>query len=453
MRGIGLIFAAMCLALSGLTRAEDVIEESSEPRWYLSVSPGMLMLEGDEEVESGFQVTTRLGYDYSDWWSFEFSLMVAPKLDENMRFDLANQQWVSRLEETAGPGVHDTWAVGLGLDGLFHFTRWERFDPYLTLGAGVTYYGEELQDGRTLMAFRFGAGFMYHFNDEWAVRADARCFAAGEDTDWNGTVDLGVRWTPGARLGPRIRAVAGPLDSDGDGLLDAYELQIGTDPFNPDTDGDRLQDGEEVNRYKTDPKNPDTDYDGLTDGEEVKKYSTDPLVRDTDKGGVADGHEVIEDKTNPLDPADDLMLIELYIQFEYDKWDIKPQYFPELDKIVKVLKRNPDSTARIEGHADRSRKSVASYNKRLSERRATAVLNYLVANGISSRRLKAVGYGFERPKAANDPLVGNPLNRRVEVYIRGVEKGAAEEAVSPATLPAPTTDQQTVVKPKPPEEK
>ncbi|MCX7590516.1 MAG: OmpA family protein, partial [Kiritimatiellae bacterium] len=403
----------LCGWLATARGAGNVVEESGEAKWYVSVSPGALVFEGDEEVESGFQLTTRLGYDYSDWWSFEASLMIAPRLDENKRFDLETGQWVSRLEETAGPGVHDTWALGLGVDGLFHFTRWERFWPYLTLGAGVTWYADELQDGRTAPALRLGCGFMYHFNDEWAVRGDLRTFPAGEDTDWNGTVDFGVRWTPGARLGPRLRAVGGPLDSDGDGLLDSYELQIKTDPFNPDTDGDGLQDGEEVNRYKTDPLNPDTDYDGLKDGEEVKKYGTDPLVRDTDKGGVADGHEVIEDNTNPLDPSDDLMLVELYIQFEYDKWDIKPQYFPELDKIVKVLKRNPDATARIEGHADRSRKSVASYNKRLSERRATAVMNYLVGQGISSRRLKAVGYGFERPKAPNDPKVGNPVNRRV----------------------------------------
>ncbi len=60
------------------------------------------------------------------------------------------------------------------------------------------------------------------------------------------------------------------VDSDNDGLTDAEEKALGTDPFNPDTDGDGLFDGEEVKVYKTDPLNPDTDGDGFKDGAEVK---------------------------------------------------------------------------------------------------------------------------------------------------------------------------------------
>jgi hypothetical protein len=60
------------------------------------------------------------------------------------------------------------------------------------------------------------------------------------------------------------------IDSDNDGLTDAEEKALGTDPNNPDTDGDGLFDGEEVKVYKTDPLNPDTDGDGFKDGAEVK---------------------------------------------------------------------------------------------------------------------------------------------------------------------------------------
>jgi len=132
----------------------------------------------------------------------------------------------------------------------------------------------------------------------------------------------------------------------------------------------------------------------------------------------------------------------LYIQFDYDKAVIKPEFFSELDIIGKVLVRNPDATARIEGHADRAKKSSALYNKRLSKHRAQAVLNYLTeARGIDKSRMKAVGYGFTRPKAPNDPVDGNPLNRRVEVYIRGIDKeeSAVEtDAAFSAETPAET---------------
>jgi hypothetical protein len=67
------------------------------------------------------------------------------------------------------------------------------------------------------------------------------------------------------------------LDTDEDGLPDWYEIEIGTDPFNWDTDGDGLSDGDEVLIWGTDPLNPDTDGDGFSDGDEVAAgYS--PLV-------------------------------------------------------------------------------------------------------------------------------------------------------------------------------
>ncbi|GIV51966.1 MAG: hypothetical protein KatS3mg038_2487 [Candidatus Kapaibacterium sp.] len=94
-------------------------------------------------------------------------------------------------------------------------------------------------------------------------------------------------------------------DSDNDGLTDLEEEQLGTDPYNPDTDGDGLKDGEEVKVYRTDPKNPDTDGDGLKDGAEVKQYKTDPLKADTDGDGLKDGEEVNQYRTNPLSPDSD----------------------------------------------------------------------------------------------------------------------------------------------------
>ena len=60
------------------------------------------------------------------------------------------------------------------------------------------------------------------------------------------------------------------VDSDNDGLPDTQEAQLGTDPHNPDTDGDGLTDGDEVLIWKTDPLNSDTDGDGYPDGREVR---------------------------------------------------------------------------------------------------------------------------------------------------------------------------------------
>lgn len=80
-------------------------------------------------------------------------------------------------------------------------------------------------------------------------------------------------------------------DTDQDGLLDVIEVQLGTDPKNPDTDGDGLKDSDEVNKYSTDPLKADTDDDGLPDGREIQ-LRTDPLKADTDDDGLTDGQEV-----------------------------------------------------------------------------------------------------------------------------------------------------------------
>ena len=401
-------------------RVSAVEKKGSEPPWNTSVSLGMVGYEGDEEVGDDFITSFHLGYDYSEWWSLEGVLSVAPDLDEDFRFDIPTQMKVSRLEESAGVGIHDTYSIGFALDSLLHFTRWARLDPFLSIGAGVTWYADDLGNEFD-PSVRVGGGLIYHLNDEWAVRADGRGFFAGTDTEANMTLSAGIIRTLGVHIRPahEVAVAGGVIDSDGDGLLDSKESEIGTEPYDPDTDKDGLTDGEEINTYKTDPLNPDTDWDGLMDGPEVHKHKTNPLVRDTDKGNVADGHEVIEDKTNPLDRADDLKLYELSIRFDPDKWEIKPEYFPVLNVIGKVLQQDPGATARIEGHVDKRKESSAWHSKRLSQKRAKAIFNYLAGlPNIDRDRMKAVEYGFSRPKAPNDPISGNPENCRIEIYIR-----------------------------------
>ena len=86
-------------------------------------------------------------------------------------------------------------------------------------------------------------------------------------------------------------------------------LTDGTDPLDPaddlsDSDEDGLTDAEE-GEIGTDPLDGDSDDDGLTDGDEVNEHGTDPLNADSDGGGVSDGQEVL-DGGDPLDPTDDV---------------------------------------------------------------------------------------------------------------------------------------------------
>lgn len=82
------------------------------------------------------------------------------------------------------------------------------------------------------------------------------------------------------------------VDTDGDGLGDALEVIIGTNPYSADSDGDGLSDGDEVLILGRDPNNPDEDSNGVLDGDD-----------DTDGDGISDAEE-LANGTNPLDPND-----------------------------------------------------------------------------------------------------------------------------------------------------
>jgi len=99
--------------------------------------------------------------------------------------------------------------------------------------------------------------------------------------------------------GTKEKPLAGDnFDTDGDGLTDEKEKEIGTDIFLPDTDGDGLMDGEEYSKFKTNPLKEDSDNDGLSDSQEILKYKTDPNNPDTDGDTYSDGSEV-ENGYNP----------------------------------------------------------------------------------------------------------------------------------------------------------
>jgi len=371
--------------------AED--EESFEYLWNVSAGAGIINFEGDEEVEDSFLTTLRVGYDWTEKWTIETSLIVIPELDENFAHSYGER--LSRLERHAGPGIHDTRACGVAFDGLYHFNRRQRLDPFLSVGVGALWYEDDFSS-QPDASLRTGAGLIYHLSDRLSLRTDAHVIVTGDNTEFNAIVTGGLMWTFRART-PTMLPPAGPVDSDRDGLPDPDELST----------------------HKTDPLNRDTDYDGLTDSEEIETYKTDPLKRDTDGGKVADGHEVLEDKTQPLDPADDLMFFELNMQFEDGKWEIRPEYFSDLDAIAAILNASDGATARIEGHDDWTDGRSARGSRRLTRRRAAAVTRYMETTWkVDGDRMESVGYGFDRPMGPNDPRDGNARNRRMEIYIR-----------------------------------
>ncbi len=110
------------------------------------------------------------------------------------------------------------------------------------------------------------------------------------------------------------------------------------------------------------------------------------------------------------------------IYFDFNKATFKQESYNELNKLERMLKENNTYRIEIAGHTDRV--GTPEYNKELSQRRASAVVNFLIKKGIDASRLTAVGYGEEKPLATNDDEEeGREFNRRTEFRILG-EDGA-----------------------------
>lgn len=105
------------------------------------------------------------------------------------------------------------------------------------------------------------------------------------------------------------------------------------------------------------------------------------------------------------------------VTFAVDKSDVQPQFTRVLDDVARTLNAYPQTTIDVVGHADSS--GGADYNQGLSERRASAVADYLTRQGrVLPDRIFVAGMGSRQPIADNATAAGRAQNRRVEIILR-----------------------------------
>ncbi|MFT3823772.1 MAG: OmpA family protein [Chitinophagaceae bacterium] len=244
--------------------------------------------------------------------------------------------------------------------------------------------------------------------------------------------------------------VAGPAathgcpDKDGDGVADNVDKcpdVAGLPKYQgcpiPDTDGDGIND--EIDQCPNKPGTakykgcpiPDTDGDGINDEEDqcpdkpgTAKYKGCPIP-DTDGDGVNDEEDKCPNEAGPREnngcPVIKQEIIEKVnyaaknIFFATGSDKITPSSFTSLDDVATILRDNPLVHLSIEGHSDNV--GNADKNLALSQKRANAVQKYLVQKGIAAERVKATGYGQQKPIADNNTAEGRAQNRRVELKL------------------------------------
>jgi outer membrane protein OmpA-like peptidoglycan-associated protein len=116
--------------------------------------------------------------------------------------------------------------------------------------------------------------------------------------------------------------------------------------------------------------------------------------------------------------ADHMLLVRFDsdVLFDVDSAVIRPEGDSALNQVAGVLAEYEKTAVIVQGHTDAT--GSESHNQDLSERRATAARNHLIAQGVASARVEAIGFGEGHPVASNDTADGRQRNRRVEILLK-----------------------------------
>jgi outer membrane protein OmpA-like peptidoglycan-associated protein len=320
---------------------------------------------------------------------------------------------------------------------------------FVDVNAGVGFTG-----ARSRLAVDTGLGFEFALGRAVGlgpVLRYGRLFAASEAQDvqsdaqyWSGGLSLSVRLPRGAE--------PTPVDTDGDGVLDADDLcpdvPAGATP-DPnrrgcpanDRDGDGVLDaadlcpdvpaGAHPDPARSGCPAADADGDGIFDAQDqcptVPQGATPDPARPGCPDGDDDGDGVLNsadrcpqeaqgpdpDPARPGCPAPAVAVSFPPILFETDRDAVLPPSFVPLAAVSTLLRGRAEGwRLSVEGHTDNVGSEV--HNAGLSERRARAVASWFTRHGVPAVRLEVHGYGFERPIVSNDSAEGRSANRRVE---------------------------------------
>ncbi|KWT91003.1 OmpA family protein [Candidatus Magnetominusculus xianensis] len=122
-------------------------------------------------------------------------------------------------------------------------------------------------------------------------------------------------------------------------------------------------------------------------------------------------------KPTPEKAAEKEVAVIRIVNFDFDKYNIKKVFKPELDMAAQIIKKYPNPSITIDGYTDN--KGSFKYNMKLSIKRAEAAKAALVKNGIDGNKIKTVGHSYNDPIADNKTKEGRAKNRRAEIHIVG----------------------------------
>ncbi len=234
-----------------------------------------------------------------------------------------------------------------------------RFKPFVVSGLGNSNI-----DGENDSIWDIGAGLRLPLNERWTWRTSIRnYYALGRDFE---DQDFGIDTTLVYRFGGSRKSMASSNEPPREGIQEVVAVA-------------------------------DADRDGVPDANDL--CSDTPRSYAVDKDGC------------PI-AIEEVARVELLVNFDFDRSEVKEQYLPEIERVARFMEQYPDRVVELEGHTDS--RGTDAYNLGLSQRRAEAVMAELVGRfGISPSRVSAKGFGESQPIESNDSAQGRAENRRV----------------------------------------
>lgn len=354
---------------------------------FINPALGVMSFDSDRDLDSATVGALGLEYQISERWGVEV-LGLTGDADHNLLSD-------------------DIDVTAYRLDGLYYLNAIDKFQPYLAAGIGrldlegPSAFGDYDED-----QYNFGGGVRYLINDQLSARADARAIHGEDNSTWDSLITIGLSVAFGGSSQPEpapepepmpepepepapapAPEPAKPLDSDSDGVIDEQDQCPNTPAGAPiDANGCPL----------------DSDKDGVAD------Y--------LDQCPNSEAHARVDTKGCKFKKVR-VEEIKLNVKFATNSSVVPRSAMVEIEGVANFMRKHDDLVVDIEGHTDSLGK--ASYNKMLSQRRADSVANVLVETfGIEAGRVKAVGYGEEKPVASNDTPEGRAANRRVVAVLQ-----------------------------------
>jgi outer membrane protein OmpA-like peptidoglycan-associated protein len=328
-----------------------------------------------------------------------FRYNIIPQVSVNATFGLAQMRWKTdaaalskypgyfgnnaqpndrypNVDPITGAKIQDknqSRLITYEVTASYNFFPSQKFVPYVFGGIGLLDFepraGDTGYDGplpnnsavaydKQVMVIPLGVGFEFYITDDFVLNGKGTLRLTGTDylDDLSGTPKAGTLTDPNADTADDLFMtfglgfsyyILGDADYDKDGLTNGREKEIGTDPYNPDSDGDGLKDGEEVYSYFTDPLKSDSDEDGLTDYDEVFTYRTSPVKADSDSDGLKDGEEIARktDPNNPDSDSDELLDGDEVSKYQTDPLNVDTDG-DGLNDGLEVLKLNTNPKAK-----------------------------------------------------------------------------------------------------------